>query len=362
MSKKRRVFDIDLPDEEPTTPVTAQAPEPRRGPMASAVRETAQSLTSRADLEAQIREENDRLAHEHVRLKKAGLITDLIPVEAIATTKLIRDRAQDGRDDLGELKDSILAIGLSNPIQIEQVGEGRFELIQGYRRLSAWRALLEETGDVETWGRVPATILARGESLESLYRRMVDENLVRKDISFAEMAMLARDYAADPNTGIDDVDSAVLELYRSANKQKRSYVRAFAQMLEDIGGGLLYPQFIPRALGLDLRKRLQEAPGLSASILRDLDALGPTRDSDAELGVLARHAGAGGTSPQRDEMRAPQQPRPARTTFRIARKNGDARVTASNGRLEVKMDTDFSAKDRRRLEEALAAFLDQLDT
>ncbi len=362
MSKKRRVFDIDLPDEEPTIPVTVQAPEPRRGPMASAVRETAESLTSRADIEAQIRAENDRLAHEHVRLKKAGLITDLIPVESIATTKLIRDRAQDGRDDLGELKESILAIGLSNPIQVEQVGDGRYELIQGFRRLSAWRALLEDTGDIEAWGRVPATILARGESLKSLYRRMVDENLVRKDISFAEMAMLARDYAADPNTGINDVDSAVLELYRSANKQKRSYVRAFAQMLEDIGGGVLYPQSIPRALGLDLRKRLQEEPGLATSILRDLDALGPERDPEAELGVLADHAGAGGMSPRRGEARALQQPRPARTTFRISRKNGDARVTASNGRLELKMDTDFSAKDRRRLEEALSAFLDRLDT
>lgn len=360
MSKKRRIFDIDLPEDEPTAPA-APAPEPRRGPMASAVRETAESLTSRADMEAQIRAENDRLAHEHVRLKKAGLITDLIPVDAIVATKLIRDRAQDGQDDLSELKESIRAIGLSNPIQVEQVGEGQYELIQGFRRLSAWRALLAETGDSDTWGRVPATILARGETLESLYRRMVDENLVRKDISFAEMAMLARDYAADPATAIDDVDTAVLELYRSANKQKRSYVRAFAQMLEEVGSGLIYPQAIPRALGLDLRKRLQESPDLAARILRDLAALPTPRTSAAELAVLTRHAGAAASDSVTKAPRSPQQPRPARTTFRIERAGGPARVTASHGRLELRLDTDFSAKDRRRLEEALTAFLDQLD-
>ncbi len=190
---------------------------------------------------------------------------------------------------------------------------------------------------------------------------MVDENLVRKDISFAEMAMLARDYAADPATTIHDVDTAVLELYRSANKQKRSYVRAFAQMLEEIGAGLHFPQAIPRALGLDLRKRLQDSPGLSERLLRDLAALPDPRTPEAELALLARHAGADGAGTSRAQTRSPQQPRPARTTFRIERAGGAARVTASHGRLELRLDTDFSAKDRRRLEEALSAFLDQLD-
>ncbi|WP_146591126.1 ParB/RepB/Spo0J family partition protein [Puniceibacterium confluentis] len=361
MSKKRRIFDIDLPDDEPEQAAATPSADARRGPMASAVRENAEALTSRADIEAQIRAENDRLAHEHVRLKKAGLITDLVPVESIASTKLIRDRAQDGRDDLAELKESIRAIGLSNPIQIEQVGEGQYELIQGFRRLSAWRALLAETGDAQMWGRVPATILARGETLETLYRRMVDENLVRKDISFAEMAMLARDYAGDPATAINDVDAAVLELYRSANKQKRSYVRAFAQMLEEIGSGLHFPQAIPRALGLELRKRLQDKPGLAETILRDLAALPTPRTPEAELSALARHSGSGTAEAAGQLPRNPQQPRPARTTFRIERAGGAARVTASAGRLELRLDTDFSAKDRRVLEQALSAFLDRLE-
>lgn len=66
----------------------------------------------------------------------------------------------------------------------------RFELSQSFRRLSAFRELLEETGD-SRYARIPATLQARGAQLDHLYRRMVDENLVRRDISFAEMARLA---------------------------------------------------------------------------------------------------------------------------------------------------------------------------
>ena len=42
--------------------------------------------------------------------------------------------------ELEELKDSIRNIGLSNPIRVEQSG-GRYELVQGMRRLTAFREL-----------------------------------------------------------------------------------------------------------------------------------------------------------------------------------------------------------------------------
>ncbi|SFD17265.1 ParB/RepB/Spo0J family partition protein [Tropicimonas isoalkanivorans] len=365
MSKKRRVFDIDLPDDlssdPPAAPGSATAASvARRGPMASAVRENAESLSNRADMEARIRAENDRLAHEHVRLKKAGLITDLIPTEAISTTKLIRDRNFDGTDDLSELKASIEAIGLSNPIQVEQVGEGAYELVQGLRRLSAWRELrIASGGSDERWTRIPATIIASGEALEQLYRRMVDENLVRKDISFGEMAVLARDYAADQQTKVDDVDAAVLELYRSAGKQKRSYIRAFAQLFEIIGAHIQFPQAIPRQLGLDLRKAFEVQPDLAEQVLADLAALPAPRQPEDEKRVLSGYAQAAGNT---ERSKGPgAKPRPARTTFRIERPGGSAKVTASHGRLEVRLNTDFSAKDRRMLEAALEAFLAQLD-
>ena len=218
MSRKRRMFEIEMPDEPAaavpeTFPAGKEEKEHRRGPMATAITETAESTRDRARLEAQIRAENDALAQEHVRLKRAGLITDLIPLDAIDAQKLIRDRAAGPDYELTELVESIRDIGLSNPIRVEPAEGGRYELIQGWRRLSAYRQLLEETGDVEKWGRIPAGIAARGDELERLYRRMVDENMVRKDISFAEMAQLALHYAMDPVTEENDPEKAVAILF-----------------------------------------------------------------------------------------------------------------------------------------------------
>ncbi|GGF73836.1 replication protein [Paracoccus acridae] len=365
MSRKRRMFDIEVPVEEPETfPAGKEDDKPqRRGPMATAIAETVESTRDRARLEAEIRAENDALAQEHVRLKRAGLIVDLIPLDAIDTHKLIRDRAPAADFELAELVQSIRDIGLSNPIRVEPGREGRFELIQGWRRLSAYRQLLKETGDAETWGRIPAGIAARGDALEQLYRRMVDENMVRKDISFAEMAQLALHYAMDPHTAEHDPDRAVAILFKSAGYQKRSYIRNFIPLVQALGEVLLYPQEIPRALGLALAQRLAEIPGLAAAIaaeLKDWD----TRSVKDELDVLRRFAGQGpDASEDAPPVKASGPATPAgraKTTFQIPRPQGNAKCIAANGCLEIRLPRDFSAIDRRRLEAAVVALLDQI--
>ncbi|SIQ04451.1 chromosome partitioning protein, ParB family [Paracoccus thiocyanatus] len=369
MSRKRRMFDIEMPEEPAdaapeTFPAGKEEREHRRGPMATAITETADSTRDRARVEAQIRAENDALAQEHVRLKRAGLITDLIPLDAIDTRKLIRDRAPGPDYELSELIESIRDIGLSNPIRVEPAEDGRYELIQGWRRLSAYRQLLEETGDAERWGRIPAGIAARGDELERLYRRMVDENMVRKDISFAEMAQLALHYAMDPVTEESDPEKAVAILFKSAGYQKRSYIRSFIRLIEALDGALLYAPDIPRALGLALAQRLDEVPGAAAAIraeLKDWDS----RSVQDELDVLRRYAGQGGDAGA--TLAAPRNAAPtvpagkARISFQIQRPQGSAKCTASNGRLEIRLPRDFSAVDRRKLEAAVRAMLESLD-
>lgn len=370
MSRKRRMFDIEMPDEDPaeTFPAGKSRPSPdardaRRGPMATAIAETAESSRDRARVEAEIRAENDALAQEHVRLKRAGLITDMVPLDTIDTHKLIRDRAPTADYELSELVESIREIGLSNPIRVEPSGNGRFELIQGWRRLSAYRALLDETGDTEAWGRIPAGIAARGDALEQLYRRMVDENMVRKDISFAEMAQLAVHYAMDPLTEEHDAEKAVAILFKSAGYQKRSYIRNFIRLVEALGETLLYPQEIPRALGLSLSQRLDDVPGTAAAIKAELKEW-DTRSIKDELDVLRRFAGQGADMAEpRPSPKAPAAALPpgkAKTTFQIARPQGSAKCVAANGRLEIRLPRDFSTVDRRRLEAAVAALLDQI--
>jgi ParB family transcriptional regulator, chromosome partitioning protein len=366
MSRKRRIFDIELPEDD--TPAPA-APEPeaspsRRGPMATAIGETAAALRERQAREAEIRAENDALAHELVRLKREGLVVDLIPVDAVHADKLIRDRAKRGDDDLSELKASIRDVGLSNPIRVEQVAPGRYELIQGWRRLSAYRELLAETGD-ERFARIPAGLMARGEGLEALYRRMVDENMVRKDISFAEMANLARGYvdrAAMEGQAVD-LDEAVNLLFASAGPQKRSYIRRFAWLLDQIGASLEYPEAIPREVGLALVARLDPQPDLQAQLVHALDTAGD-RDAKAELAILRRFAEEH-AAPAPRPTQGPRRGRPpavrAKTSLRVMRDGQEVRCTATSGRVELRMPRDFSQVDRPRLEAALSAFLEELD-
>lgn len=366
MSRKRRMFDIDIPgaDGPDFSSGNDEKLEQRRGPMAAAIVETAESTRDRAAIEAQIRAENDALAQEHVRLKRAGLITDMIALDLIDTGKLNRDRKPAADADLAELVTSIRDIGLSNPIQVEPSNNGRYELIQGWRRLSAYRELLRESGDLHLWGKIPAGIAARGDELEQLYRRMVDENLVRKDISFAEMAQLALHYANDPHTPENDPEKAVAILFKSAGYQKRSYIRNFIPLIESLGDVLKYAEDIPRALGLSLAQRLQDTTGLETAIRSELSDW-EARSAKDELDVLRLYAGQGADNLTAKNTKATAPittpAAKAKTTFQLRRAQGSAKCTAANGRLEIRLARDFSALDRRRLEAAVSALLDQIE-
>lgn len=376
MTRKRRMFEVEMPGEgagQPDrTPEGTPRPRippgvdlgPRRGPMASAIVENAGALAARAEAEAAIRAENDALAHEFVALQRAGLVARLVPLDAVVTEALVRDRAPGPDPDLSELVTSIRETGLSNPIRVEERDDGRFELIQGWRRLAAYRQLWEDAGD-ERWAMIPAGILPRGEGVAALYRRMVDENIVRRDLSFAEMAEVARRFAADPATEAQDPNEAVGALFASAGYQKRSYIRSFARLLDLLDGHLDHPQEIPRSLGLTLLKRLEDSPDRLSPLRQELTARRPHTAAD-ELAVLRRAAGSEGQGTA--SLEAPPSKagppkhagRRPRTTFGVTRAGTQARCVAGVGRLELRTDIDFTAVDRRRLEAAVARLLDDL--
>ena len=368
MSKKKRVFDIEMPEENTgeTAPVPAGKKEegPRRGPMAAAIAETMDSGRQRQELEADIRAENDALAHEHVRMKKAGLVLSMVPLDEIDASKLVRDRYKGEDLQLKELTASILAVGLSNPIQVEETLSGRYELIQGYRRLEAFKALLAQTEDGERFGTIPASVMPMDDDIEQLYRKMVDENLVRKDISFAEMAQLAVHYASDHRTSTDDADKAVSVLFQSTGYQKRSYIRAFIPVMDRLDKYLKFPAEIPRALGLALGHTFEIESGVPKMIIDDLPPW-EHRSVEEELNVLRRHAkldkeietGIAAPQPKKADGKAPAK---ARTSFQFSRPEGRTRCVAGQGLIEVRVDRDFSAFDRRRLERAVNALLDAL--
>lgn len=366
MSRKKRIFDIDMPDD--TIAATPVAAEPaRRGPMASAIAENADALATRQSASQAIRDENDALAHEFVALQKAGQVVQNLSLDEVFTNLLVRDRFPGDDAELADLVTSIRDVGLSNPIRVEARADGTgYELIQGFRRLSAYRALLAETGDA-VWGRVPALVLPRGEDVAGLYRRMVDENVIRKDLSFAEMAMAANNYAADPATGVNDLKGAVAALFQSAPYSKRSYIRSFARMLDLIGSSLHYPTEVPRALGVSLAQRLDTDSGVAQRIKADLKDW-ENRSIQDELDVLRRYANADefdhvqpAPQPSKRAGATAADPAKTKTTFDLRTSRGRVKCTAAVGRLEIKIDRDFSTMDRARLERAISALIDGLE-
>lgn len=363
MTKKRRVFDIDLPDEieAEVAPATDPAPQ-RRGPMASAIAENAEALQARKSAAEVIRDENDALAHEYVALREAGQVVTEVPLDEVQTTMLVRDRLLHVEDpELDDLVTSIRDLGLSNPIRVVARPGGNYELVQGYRRLAAYKRLNEEDGQ-GGWDRIPALVLTDAPDMSGLYRRMVDENVVRKDLSFAEMAHAAQVYAADPDTEASDLTAAVAELFQSAPYSKRSYIRSFAFLLDRIGPVLKYPTEVPRALGVALARVLKDEPEVTDRIKAELQP-DDMRSINEELDVLRRHAdldrfdGADETRPAKPKGKRAGG---TKTTFHIRSAAGQVKCTAAQGRLEIRVDRDFSSIERRRLEQAIAALVDGL--
>jgi ParB family transcriptional regulator, chromosome partitioning protein len=359
-----------------SAPAATPVPAPRRGPMAAAIAETAEAARARAGVEAAIRAENDALAEAHVRLKRLGLVAEPVPLGAIAATRLIRDRLPGEDPELDELVASIRAVGLSNPIRLETAGEGRFELVQGARRLAAFRRLHAETAD-PAWAAIPALVTAPGQSLAESYRRMVDENLVRRDVSFAEMALLAEACAADPATGCDGLDAAVDALFGSASSQKRSYIRAFAELMRFLDKELAHPAAIGRNLGLAVRRQIAEgSPGL-ADLVQALRAR-PRRSAEQELSILRGFAG--GTLPEEGAPRPPAGrggagsraglagaaetgigAGVARVALTLPDGAGTLGLSARGGRVELRSARDLAALGPERLARAAAAFLAALE-
>ncbi|WP_424830108.1 ParB/RepB/Spo0J family partition protein [Ruegeria sp.] len=359
MSRKRRMFDIDMPAMEdiPVGKVPDKVLEKRRGPMAAAISENADALRDQQSTEDAIRAENDKLAHELVRLRSEGLVIERIALSDVVTEKLTRDRKPGPDPDLDELKASIREIGLSNPIRVERRQDGKFDLIQGMRRLSAYRALQEETGD-DGYATIPAGI-AEVAALDDSYRRMVDENLIRKDISFAEMGALARAYTEDPANDCAEVDKAVSILFKSASYTKRSYIRAFASLLAMLDKVLMHPNDIPRNVGVDLKRKLDADPGLIRQVSTALMAE-PNRDSTREISILRGFLSAGATPTPKQKPDGASKPRRAKTTFQVSGRAGIAKCSASSGRIELRYDLDFTRIDRAKLEAAIAALIDDL--
>lgn len=219
-------------------------------PIAQVASEAAAALDP-APVEERVTRAQEHADAETLRTARdQGRLIVQIPVSAIAVDSLTRDRMAVGREELEELKHSIRESGVRLPIEVfalSDVGD-RYGLISGLRRVTAVREL--EGPDAT----IPALIRSPKDTADAVVA-MVEENEIRANLSHYERGRIAALAAGQGRFA--DVDEAIARLFAAASKAKRSKIRSFALVHEELGDMLSFPQELTERDGLRLANALR---------------------------------------------------------------------------------------------------------
>lgn len=268
------------------------------------------------------------LAAEVRQARAAGLLIQQVPLDAVETDYIVRDRILADDEDMQALMQSLRSRGQQTPVELVELGEGRFGLISGWRRLTALRRLREETG-APRFGVVLA-VLRRPVDAAAAYEAMIEENEIRVGLSYYERARIA---AKAVEQGIyDDEKQALLALFASASRAKRSKIRSFLAIYHVLDESLCFPGRIPERLGLKLSKALEETPALARRIEAELRRSVPA-DAEAEQRLLSEMIEAAELPAEPPET-GPEQSRAAAAAKRGAAGKKEAASVLPGVRLE----------------------------
>ncbi|MCV2445701.1 ParB N-terminal domain-containing protein [Paracoccus sp. DMF] len=207
-----------------------------------------------------------------------------LPLDQIDEAAMIRDRLTTSEEAILELRQSTAAHGLRLPIEVfelEKPGRAgqRYGLLSGYRRLLAVRGLRELT-QAEKYSNIRGLIRPRASS-GGAFVSMIEENEVREELSHFErgrIAVIAAGQGAFANT-----EEAVEWLFASGSKAKRSKIRSFALIFEELGDMLQFPEGLTERRGLQLAMALRRG---AETPLRDALSRHAPDHADAEWSVI----------------------------------------------------------------------------
>ncbi|MEP5152821.1 ParB/RepB/Spo0J family partition protein, partial [Planktotalea sp.] len=207
-----------------------------------------------------------------------------IPLADIDPRAMIRDRTHIDADEMAELVASIEAHGMRLPIEIyrrETVGQGEapFGLLSGFRRYEAVRQIAGRSADPK-WQNITA-IERDPDALGGAITAMVEENEVRSNLSHYERGRIA--VVAAQQGVFNSTEEGVNTLFAVASKAKRSKIRAFALIFEELGDVLIYPEALKERDGLRLASALRNGSDIA---LRDCLERGSFEDAEAEWAAL----------------------------------------------------------------------------
>ncbi|WP_210879730.1 ParB/RepB/Spo0J family partition protein [Roseovarius autotrophicus] len=227
----------------------------------------------------------EEVSRELSTARNEGRLVQRLPLERIEATWLMRDRTHPGTGndpDFAALLDSLRRNGQRTPIEVVDLGQGRFGLISGWRRLTALTRLRDETGEAR-FDTVLA-LLRQPASSEEAYVAMVEENEIRLGLSYYERARIAAravEAGVFPSTRV-----ALQSLFASASRAKRSKIGSFLALYHALGDAVQFPQALTERLGLALAKVIEADDSAGARLLAQLEDV-KTDTVEAEQSLIS---------------------------------------------------------------------------
>ncbi len=268
------------------------------------------------------------------RARAGGRMVLDLPLQNIDETFLVRDRTRIDADEMASLRASIAARGQQTPIEVVALGGDRYGLISGWRRLTALRQLAAKArkenaaGETETEFDTVQALLRRPDDSAEAYLAMVEENEIRVGLSYYERARIA---ARAVDQGVFETHkAALLSLFRSASRAKRSKIRSFLALVSALDDRLRFPEDIGERLGLQIAAALDADPGAAAGFRTALKRAAPDTAAaeKACLQKLLRPAAKPAVATP-----APDHPRPGITVERT----GTSRVVLQGAAVDDRL-------------------------
>ncbi|MEO0356707.1 MAG: ParB N-terminal domain-containing protein [Pseudomonadota bacterium] len=269
----------------------------------------------------------ERVTRELAAAKHEGRMVQPLPLDAIQTNYLVRDRVTLDTEEMDTLKTSLAARGQQTPIEVVPTGNDVYGLISGYRRLQALKELSEADPDA------PRTVLAlirHPDDASDAYTAMVEENEIRVGLSYFERASIVQ---AAVREGVFPTETAALQgLFAAASRSKRSKIKSFLPVVTHLGAALAYPTHLTERLGLALAARCDADPAF-ADRLKDRLRKAQVNSPNDEIALVSKALDGGDMTP--GSAPVSQAPRPDGSAARpwSAQPHPDLDMSLSGGRL-----------------------------
>lgn len=278
----------------------------------------------------------------------------LVPLAGIDAEALPRDRSAAAPEALAELRDSILAHGVRQPIEIWEYSDAddkpdqpRYGLISGWRRLAAMREL-HLSWEIAACSHIPA-LIRPAPSHEALLEAMVVENEIRADLSPWERARLL--VTARDRGFFGTIDEAIAKLHRHVHRSKRARLRQLAILVEELDGCLHAPEALSQRQALRLAEACARGHAdLLRATLASLGRVEPMMQWAAlepvlrDIDEIPDAPPSGPARPGRP--RRMSQPRPGLVIRRERTRNGYALHFTGRDADSMLIDTVFDEIDR----------------